>query len=483
MCFNKNQTFRVIGIFIGLFVTFPVIGKLVIYPAPSGATLNNEFIVLVRETGTIAWLDLAEYSATVIHRIGSTEVGKPNTSFVYFDTSDSVDIKIKWNGSSVINKVRIRPLSYNITPVVDTTNKTITLSIAGPKYLVVDINEDIYRNLQIFANPIETNPPGDTDPDVTYIHTGTIHNGDIHLKDGKTLYIAGGAIVKGCVYADNTTGAKILGRGMIYQPSYDAISAKYVNNLTVDGIIEVNYGWGNNGGCAFRLGQGNNVTIRNLKVFSCNKWGDGIDMFCSSNVTVDNAFLRTGDDAICVYGTVKGEFKGDNYNIKVTNSVLWNDIARPIHLGVYGDDLNDGNGNIYRDITFKNIDVLEQNEYKVGSSGVIALTVGGKNYLSDIRFEDIRIEDLSLGKLLHFVVYYMSTYNKAPGRGINGIYLKNISFNDINANPSTIAGYDSLRITQNIIFENLRINGKLILNADSGNIKIGPYTKNIRFYP
>jgi hypothetical protein len=80
-------------------------------------------------------------------------------------------------------------------------------------------------------------------------------------------------------------------------------------------------------------------------------------------------------------------------------------------------------------------------------------------------------------------VYYMSTYNKAPGRGINGIYLKNISFNDINANPSTIAGYDSLRITQNIIFENLRINGKLILNADSGNIKIGPYTKNIRFYP
>ncbi|MDD3080240.1 MAG: hypothetical protein PHH37_14230 [Paludibacter sp.] len=112
-----------------------------------------------------------------------------------------------------------------------------------------------------------------------YIPADSIHTGDITLESGQTLYFAGGAILKGCVYVDNTTDTKILGRGIIYQPSYDAVSAKFARKVTLDGIIAVNYGYDNSGRCAFRCGQSTNVTIRNYKAFEKNRWGDGIAVF------------------------------------------------------------------------------------------------------------------------------------------------------------------------------------------------------------
>jgi hypothetical protein len=87
---------------------------------------------------------------------------------------------------------------------------------------------------------------------------------------------------------------------------------------------------------------------------------------------------------------------------------------------------------------------------------------------------------------------YNHTYNKAPGRGIENIYFKDISYQGNRANMAVIAGYDDIRDIKNVVFENLEINGKVISDnmpgkpgfyktGDMANIFIGEHVKDISF--
>ena len=78
----------------------------------------------------------------------------------------------------------------------------------------MDVNGDVDNNLMIFANPLEVNPPSPTDPDVIYLGPG-LYTQNYIVPSGKTLYIAGGAVVKGGVIMNNATNAKVIGRGVL----------------------------------------------------------------------------------------------------------------------------------------------------------------------------------------------------------------------------------------------------------------------------
>ena len=58
---------------------------------------------------------------------------------------------------------------------------------------------------------------------------------------------------------------------------------------------------------------------------------------------------------------------------------------------------------------------------------------------------------------------------------------RNITFNGNNKNPNYIKGFDETRCVDGVTFENLKINGQHILNAEQGNFIIGPNAKNIIF--
>ena len=79
-----------------------------------------------------------------------------------------------------------------------------------------------------------------------------------------------------------------MGRGVIDSPVGRAISLDYATGAVVDGIIVKNYGSGNNGGCFINIGNSSNITINNAKGFGNTKWTDGIDIFTSSNVTIND---------------------------------------------------------------------------------------------------------------------------------------------------------------------------------------------------
>jgi hypothetical protein len=77
-------------------------------------------------------------------------------------------------------------------------------------------------------------------------------------------------------------------------------------------------------------------------------------------------------------------------------------------------------------------------------------------------------------------VVYNSTYNYNPGRGIDGVYFTNCSYDQSGYTPaSSINGYDASRIVKNVYFAGLKINGTTITSASQGNFSIGSYTSNV----
>ena len=68
-------------------------------------------------------------------------------------------------------------------------------------------------------------------------------------------------------------------------------------------------------------------------------------------------------------------------------------------------------------------------------------------------------------------IFFNKKYCAAPGRGIENVLFKDITYNGENAELSIIAGYNEERKVKNIRFENLRINGEAIYDDMPGKPK------------
>lgn len=86
----------------------------------------------------------------------------------------------------------------------------------------------------------------------------------------------------------------------------------------------------------------------------------------------------------------------------------------------------------------------------------------------NVRFENIRIEDFRHYQLVNLRIFFNKKYCAAPGRGIENVLFKDITYNGENAELSIIAGYNEERKVKNIRFENLRINGEAYLRRHAG---------------
>jgi hypothetical protein len=99
--------------------------------------------------------------------------------------------------------------------------------------------------------------------------------------------------------------------------------------------------------------------------------------------------------------------------------------------------------------------------------------------MSDIRFEDIRVEQANHTLVNCWIGADMWGHDQERGR-INGIRFKNIAVTGGNFPASTFTGCDSTHLIENVTFENLRINGKLITDLAGGKISSNLFTRNLR---
>ena len=59
------------------------------------------------------------------------------------------------------------------------------------------------------------------------------------IPSNTTVYLEGGAVLKGCLTCDSVENVKILGHGMLLEPQ-QGISVAYSKNVLIDGITVVN---------------------------------------------------------------------------------------------------------------------------------------------------------------------------------------------------------------------------------------------------
>lgn len=460
---------------VGAVGLLPVAGadeqRLVIYPQPAAVTYtkhNDDFTVRVR-TPQGRWQDLYEYNVKV-------DLDAPqNASLVYFDMTGPIEVSVRKNNGSA-REVRVRPASAGIMAKLNGNIATFTL--AKPQKLSVEFDGDRLHNLHLMASPVETQRPDPSDPDVIWFGPGVHQPADAtdayHISSGKTVYIAGGALVRGRIVVANARDVKILGRGVIDEPDR-GFEVRYSERVTIDGPIVINpkhY--------TVSCGQSSGLTIRNLKTFSASPWSDGLDFMSCSQVTVDDVFLRTSDDSIAIYGH-RWDFRGDARDYLITNSVLWADIAHPINIGLHGDAT--GNGETIENLRFHNIDILEHDEDDPNYQGAMAISNSDKNLVRNVVFDSIRVDDFQEGQLLNLRVVFNEKYSAAPGRGIENILFRNVSYTGANQHTSVIAGYDEMRSVRGVRFEGLTINGRRILSARDANIEIGDHVSDVKFQP
>lgn len=449
--------------------------KLVTYDAPSNMLLNDDFSVKVRTSGG-DWKELSEYNVKVDETKGTKHTVQ-NASMAYFDFEGEVEVSVTYNKGS-IETARVRPLSYNIASNIQGNKLTFKLSQA--RNLSVEVNGDIFHNLHLFANPIQDFIPNKKDANVIYFGPGIheIPNQKLVVPSNKTVYLAGGAVLKGQISLDSVSNVKILGRGIVDQEIRLGIRIANSKNVKIEGVFASQ--------CL--TGGSENIEIKNVKTISFFGWGDGMNVMASNNVLFDGVFIRSSDDCTTVYGT-RGGFVGGCKNITMQNATLWADVGHPVLIGTHG---NTPNPEILENLSYINIDILDHKEIQVDYQGCMSLNAGDSNLIKNVSFENIRVEDFRQGQLVNIRVFYNSKYCTSPGSGVENVLFKNIAYNGHNAELSVIAGYDDQRKVKNITFENLVINGKLIYDemndkpkwfktSDMARFFVGEHVENIQF--
>lgn len=442
---------------LAVFITLStsVNAQLVTYPDALNAGMppSDDYTVKVRIPGR-DWKDLFEYKVSVdMDNVQSA-------SMVQFDMGSPVEVMVKKN-NGLIQDVKIRPLASDIQHTVN--RNVILFRLEKPQYLSVEFNGDRLHNLHLFANPLETETYTGSSNKVMYFGPGVhrpqdLPNTQIQIPSNTTVYLAPGAVVKAKFLIDKAENVRIIGRGILDHP-LRGVEITHSKNILIDGITVVNPDHYTIFG-----GEANGLTIKNLKSFSCKGWSDGIDLMCCNDVLIDNVFMRNSDDCIAIYAH-RWSYYGGSQNITLQNSVLWADIAHPVNIGGHGNP-EDEVGEMVENIIVRNIDILEQDEDDPLYQGCMAIDCGDKNLVRKVLFEDVRVESIQEGRLFHVNVRFNPKYDRQPGRGIEDVTFRNITYNGVGENPSLIKGLDEERNVKNVTFENVVINGKKMESID-----------------
>jgi len=482
--------------------------SLIIYQAPESEIPSTDFKVQV--DGKNVFVYQARVSAKPVDQV-FTGYQRPEdqteiASFAYFDISGQHSIEVKSN--TAIKSVEIRPKYYGITPIVE--GNLIKFSLTRPCKFVVEVNGQ-HNALHLFANDIDKNTPNPDAPNMHYFGPGIHDEGIIKMKNNETIYIAGGAIVRGVIEARDVSNIKILGRGILDASTIarsNMINLSGCSNVLFDGIIlRDSPAWT----IASRGCYGEKFS--DLKIIG--QWrynSDGIDVCNSQDVSISDCFIRSFDDSIVLKGLAESRnrsvkdiksvktlenknntnVKDENVrNISVSKCVIWNDWGRALEIGVETEVDSVGN------VVFKDCDIIHYVHVAMD------IQLGGKSVVHDVKYENIHVEDPIIynGQISDFRMNLVHNYdptelgnlivmtikktvdNQSEERGkINNISFKNITYDGINIFPQSIfEGFDDKHIIQDVTFANIVINGRKVNTIEQGKMILNQYTKDIVF--
>ena len=437
------------------------------YPAPEGAPLKHDYDVFIQPRGGKEWTKIDTYMAKVNAPIGDNKHRVSEISYGFFDFTGDVFVKVVCKNKKY-SRVRVRPDYKGVIANVQ-NDSTVQFLLFQPENVSVEFDGDITNNLLLFTSKpavsaeVAKKEAKKAKRNFIYYAPGLYKEDTIRVASNTTVYLAGGAYFTGTFAIDDAEHVSILGRGVARPPrGYEGCHVYRSKHVLVDGLI-LN---------TCPVGGSDDVTLHDVRSISHPGWGDGLNVFASSNVLYDRVFCRNSDDCTTAYATRKG-FEGSVHNVRMKNSTLWADVAHPIFIGLHGaaagshPELKD----TIENLIYENIDILCQSEPQVDYQGCLTINCGDNNLVRNVLFDNIRIENLHQGCLLQVKVSWNDKYCAAPGLGVENVTFRNVRYNGEMPYLSLINGYNEERKVRNITFEGLKINGRAIYDDMPGKPK------------
>ena len=433
------------------------------YPAPSGEALSDEYQVLA-EGQTVAVYTARTLDPPFAGK--EWDFGGPY-AFANFDLAGPVEVRI--TAKRPLGNTVVRPAD----PAVQTRlegEHTLIVSLPGPRKL--SLEPDGKRGpLLLFANPLEESPPKPEAAGVIYFGPGVHRPGKIVVTNDQTLYLAGGAVVKGGVWAQGEN-IRITGRGILDSSDYEWRKGPTPHVISIRGTnVEVS-GITIRGASHWTIvpRDSRHVTVRGVKLCGSRVQNDdGINPCNSQDVLITDCFIRTDDDCVALKGL---EFSAPNSNVEritVENCTLWCDRARIFLLG------HESRAAFMRGITLRNLEIIHF------SMTPFLFEPGEEMHLEDVTVENVRLHGEGQRELIRLkpvVNQYMR--KQVPGT------IRNVRFRQVTLSGQPgpyriqVEGADAQHEVRDVSFDNVEVLGSK-LAADTERVPVGKYAEGIRF--
>lgn len=330
----------------------------------------------------------------------AVEVSQPNaTSNNFYHHTVSV-ATLEFNGPATfratiekgvkVQSAVVRPRSRGIQTIRG-EDGCVTFTLNEPQDVMLEFNGDKWKAIHIVCNPIHLEAPTSDSDDTWYFGPGLnqgsayerVSKGDgvnLMVPSGKKVYLASGAYITCRLNFVDVSKCVVYGHGIIYSPEGGyvyrehggAIHMSHANEIKVEGVTSIGAR-----GFSLSAGECRNIHVDRYRSFSSAGNGDGIDFFCSSDILIENCFLRNSDDCIALYSH-RWNWYGDSANITIRNCVLLPDMAHAINMGTHG---NPDKPETTTNVRVSNIDILDHEENQEWYQGTIAVNAGDANTL------------------------------------------------------------------------------------------------------
>ena len=364
-----------------------------------------------------------------------------------------------------VEQAELLPERAAVRPVI--TQEGICFACGNAGNLLLEVNGSIGRPLALFR--ADTAPAPDPEDDaVLWFEPGLHQLRTLELTDGQTVYLEEGAILtalppdeaelpliasdwagkpvyKDLLCARGRRNIRVCGSGIIDTTALDwharrTLAFESCEDVEVSGIVLV-------GACSWTMPffGCKNIHVDGVRMLGYRENSDGIDLVDCHNALVENCFIRTGDDAICLK-SMGGTPRVETHDIVVRHCSVWNDKVRAF--GVAGETRH----NVYHAV-FEHCDVLHSFADWTTEVCALAVYICDGAEVSDITFRDIVIrQEVNHAVCCCIVKDKWST--DADAGQIHNILFDKIRFPE---NFSIyLAGYDSAHVLEDVRFEDCR---------------------------
>jgi hypothetical protein len=389
-------------------------------------------------------------------------------------------VEVRRTGGQIAG-ASVHPVSLGIA-VEQAGPDGLAFVLPGPRRLLILLPGG--QELFLFADPLAEEPP--TGRRVLRFAAGGIHEvGTMSLEDGDTLWIEGGAVLRGRLQVSNASQVTVCGRGVFDGGDYVARGERMrflvfdrCRHVVVRDVMLINSPqW------QLVFGACDDVAVSGIKEVGHLISTDGIDIVGCRRVRISACFHRCADDALVVKAVdLRAHPQAAPFTwARDVEDVEVSDCAIITHGGAafeIGHELSTAS---VRGIRFHDCDVIATHHFGI----TFSIRNADRAVVEDVSYERIRVEH-AYYRFIDMRVM-RSMWSQDAERG----HIRNVRFRDIdwhrsifNAGYTTseLGGCDAGHLVEDVSFSGLRLDGVPVQSLDEIELHTR-HCRNIRLEP